>query len=213
MTVAHPVLGPDDVLGGPFDTAASFLEAWADSAKFKRDNETITRMMQRGPISAEEIINIVNEVPSQIKAIAGQFPFRNEGPFPLCHNDFFHSNIMVDETNLNVTGIIDWEGACTVPWAPIAYPDFYQALPRSFDLPEKYDQDGQPCTEDVKQRWRERHDYCDMVKAAEDEDTLLSASLENTLNQTLAYTYGVYTNGKLGFFNAVSEELKVGAQL
>jgi hypothetical protein len=174
--------GPIPGIGGPFDTAASFFKAWADSAKFKRDNETITRMMQRGPISADEMIKILNEFPSQIKAIAGQLPFRNEGQFPLCHSDFIHSNIMVDEANFNVTGIIDWEGACTVPWALIAYPDFLQALPRSFDLPEKYDQDGQPCAEDVKQRWRERQDYCKMVKAAEGEDTLLSASLENTLN-------------------------------
>ena len=39
--------GPLPGIGGPFDTAAAFFEAWADTVKFKRDNETIGRMMQR----------------------------------------------------------------------------------------------------------------------------------------------------------------------
>ena len=36
------------------------------------------------------------------------------GPFPLCHPDLHYSNILVDQ-HFNITGIIDWSGAATVP--------------------------------------------------------------------------------------------------
>lgn len=205
--------GPIPGIGGPFDTAAAFFEAWADKIKFKLDKETITQMMQRGPVSAEEVIKITDEFPSQIKSMAKLLPFRNEGPFPLCHDDFLHSNIMVDEASFNVTGIIDWEGACTVPWGLISYPEFLQVMPRSFDLPQHYDRDGQPLEESVREKWREQRDYVEMVKAAEGEDNLLSTSLSSNLNQALAYSYGAFTNGKLGFYDRVAMELKKGTQV
>ncbi len=66
--------------------------------------------MQRGPIPAEQMVAIIDQFPSQIKAMASRLSASNEGPFPLCHNDFLHSNIMVDEKSFNVTGIIDWKG-------------------------------------------------------------------------------------------------------
>ncbi|KAF4455707.1 Protein kinase-like domain [Fusarium austroafricanum] len=99
--------GPIPGIGGPFDTAAAFFEAWADKVKFKLDKETITQMMQNGPISAEEMVKHINEFPSQIKLMAKLLPLHNEGPFPLCHDDFLHSNFMVDEVSFIVTGIID----------------------------------------------------------------------------------------------------------
>lgn len=36
------------------------------------------------------------------------------GPFPLCHLDLHHDNILVDD-DFNITGIIDWSNAQTVP--------------------------------------------------------------------------------------------------
>ncbi|TDZ24689.1 Positive regulator of purine utilization [Colletotrichum orbiculare MAFF 240422] len=152
------------------------------------DRETITQMMQRGPLSAEDMVKIIDVFPSQIKSMARRLPLHNKGPFPLCHDDFLHSNIMVDEGSFKVTGVIDWEGACTVPWGLIAYPEFIQVMPRSFDLPEHYDQDGQPLKESVKEKWRERRDYVEMVKTAEGEDSLLSTALGSNLNQALAYS-------------------------
>ncbi|KAK0368383.1 hypothetical protein CLIM01_14259 [Colletotrichum limetticola] len=205
--------GPIPGIGGPFDTAAAFFEAWADKAKFKLDKETITQMMQRGPISAEEMVRITDEFPPQIKSMANLLPFRNEGPFPLCHDDFLHSNIMVDEASFNVTGIIDWEGACTVPWGLVTYPEFIQVMPRAFDLPQHYDQDGYPLKESVREKWCEQRDYVEMVKSAEGEDNLLSTSLSNNLNQALAYSYGAFTTGKLGFYDRVVTELKKGTQV
>ncbi|KAK2051006.1 hypothetical protein LY76DRAFT_557687 [Colletotrichum caudatum] len=205
--------GPIPGIGGPFDTAAAFFEAWADKAKFKLDEETITQMMQRGPISAGEMVRITDEFPSQIKSMANLLPFRNEGPFPLCHDDFLHSNIMVDEASFNVTGIIDWEGACTVPWGLVTYPEFIQVMPRAFDLPQHYDQDGYPLKESVREKRCEQRDYVEMVKSVEGEDNLLSTSLSNNLNQALAYSYGAFTTGKLGFYDRVVTELKKGTKV
>lgn len=143
--------GPIPGIGGPFDTATAFFNAWADSVKFKRDKETITQMMQRSPIPAEQMVAIIENFPSQIKAIASRLSLCNEGPFPLAHDDFLHSNIMVDE-NFDVTGIIDWEGAYTAPYELVSFPDFLTAMPVSFDLPQKYDQDGQPLMRNYEKR-------------------------------------------------------------
>ncbi|KAK1691620.1 kinase-like domain-containing protein [Colletotrichum godetiae] len=202
--------GPIPGIGGPFDTAAAFFEAWADKVDFKLDKETITQMMQRSPVSAAEMTRIVEEFPSQIKSMAKQLDLYNNGPFPLCHDDFLHSNILVDEASFNVTGVIDWEGACTVPWVLVAYPEFLQVMPRSFDLPQHYDEDGQPLKESVRERWSEQRDYVDMVKSVEREDNLLSACLSSNLNQALAYSYGAFTTGKLGFYDRVVAQLKEG---
>lgn len=46
------------------------------------------------------------------------------GPFPLCHVDLHHDNILFDE-DFNITGIIDWSGAQTVPLERfLASPEF-----------------------------------------------------------------------------------------
>ena len=37
-----------------------------------------------------------------------------EGPFPLCHLDLHRYNVLVDD-DYNITGIIDWSDAQTVP--------------------------------------------------------------------------------------------------
>ncbi|KAJ0161031.1 hypothetical protein CTA2_6906 [Colletotrichum tanaceti] len=207
--------GPLPGIGGPFDTAAAFFEAWADAVEFKRDKETITRMMQRGPISAERMIAVIDEFPRRIKAMAGRLsPHHNDGPFPLSHDDFLHSNIMVDEASFDVTGVIDWEGACTVPWELVAFPEFLQAMPASFDLPQHYGRDGQPLDQDTRERWRERREYVEMVKSAERDgggDDLLSAHLGSDRSQALAYSYGAFTStGKLGFYDRVVEEMEKG---
>ena len=201
--------GPLPGIGGPFDTATAFFEAWADKAKFKWGEETIRRVMQRGPVPAEEIIAIIDQFPSRIKAMASRLSTSNEGPFPLCHDDFLHSNIMVDDKSFNVMGIIDWERACTVPWELVAFPEFLQAMPVSFDLPQKYGRDGQPLDEELRQTWRERREYVEMVKSAERGDNLLSTCLASKRSQALAYAYGAFTSiGKLGFYDRVVEELE-----
>ncbi|KAK4140282.1 uncharacterized protein C8A04DRAFT_40069 [Dichotomopilus funicola] len=182
-------LGPLPGTGGPFNTAVA--------------------TMQGGPIPADRMISIINQFPSQVKAMSSRLSASNNGPFPLCHDDFLHSNIMVDENNFNVTGIIDWEGACTVPWELVAFPEFLQAMPVSFDLLQNYDSDGQPLDEDERQTWRERQEYIEMVRSAELEDHLLSTCLGSNRSQALAYAYGAFTStGKLGFYDRVVEEVE-----
>ncbi|GAB1311856.1 hypothetical protein MFIFM68171_02066 [Madurella fahalii] len=201
--------GPLPGIGGPFDTAAPFFEAWAGNVEFKWDGGLIRRMMQRRPVPAERMIAIINRFPSQIKAMTSRLSVNNNGPFPLCHDDFLHNNIMVDENSFHVTGIIDWEGACTVPWELVAFPEFLQAMPASFDLPQKYDRDGQPFDEEVRQTWRERRECIEMVKSAEFEDKMLSTYLSSNRSQALAYVYGAFTSiGKLGFYDRVIEDVQ-----
>jgi hypothetical protein len=201
--------GPLPGIGGPFDTATAFFEAWADSVKFKWDKEGILNMMQRGPVPPERMQTIIENFPSQIKAIASRLSLHNQGPFPLAHDDFLHSNIMVDENSFDVTGIIDWEGAYTVPCELVAFPDFLTAMPASFDLPQKYDHDGQPFDEELREIWREREDYIEMVRSAEIEDSLLSSCLSSKRSQAIAYSYGAYTSvGKLGFYDCVIKDLE-----
>jgi hypothetical protein len=96
-----------------------------------------------------------------------------------------------------------------VPWELVAFPEFLQAMPRSFDLPQKYDLNGQPLDEEVRQTWRERREYIEMVKSAELQDKLLSTCLSSSRSQALAYAYGAFTGvGKLGFYDRVIEELE-----
>lgn len=124
--------------------AFAFFEVWADRVEFKRDEETIRRRMMKGdPISAEWMLAVLEQFPRRIKAIANQLSVHhNEGPFPLCHDNLLHSDILVDEDTFSVTGIIDWEGACTVPWELVAFPEFLEAVPVAFDLLEKCDPEG-----------------------------------------------------------------------
>lgn len=112
--------------------------------------------------------------------MAGRLSAHDGEPFPLCHDDFLHSNIMIDEESGAVTGIIDWEGACTVPWELVAFPECLEAMPRSFDLPEHYDLDGEPVDEERKERMRERSEYVEIVKAAEGEDKMISWCLDSS---------------------------------
>jgi isoamyl acetate esterase len=41
------------------------------------------------------------------------------GPYPLCHMDLHHGNILFNE-QYDITGIVDWTGAQTVPWERLA---------------------------------------------------------------------------------------------
>lgn len=44
---------------------------------------------------------------------------RVHGPFPLCHMDFHHGNLLFDE-EYNLTGVLDWGMAQTVPLERLA---------------------------------------------------------------------------------------------
>lgn len=116
---------------------------------------------------------------------------------------------MLDEETFEVTGVIDWEGAFTVPWELVAFLEFLVAMPPSFDFPDQYDEAGQPIDEDERETWHERREYVEIVKAAEDEDDLLSSCLSSSRCQTLADAYGAYSSiRKVGFYDRVIKELE-----
>jgi hypothetical protein len=82
-------------------------------------------------------------------------------------------------------------------------------MPVCFDLPQKYDGDGQPFHEEVRESWRDRQKYVETAGLAELKDSVLSACLGSNRSQTISYSYVAYTDiGKLGFYDQVMKELE-----
>lgn len=212
-------IGPLPRIGGPFETASAFFAAWAERVKFKgKGRGEIIRMMPADPPGlAERVADAIESFPAQVRDLmARRPPPRNDGPFPLVHTDFLHSNMLVD-TEFNLVGVIDWEGAQTVPWECVTFPGFLGCMPPSFDLPNKYDESGQPLDEKTRELWEERRQYIELVKAAESEaavergehDDSLSAYLGDNNTQALAYAINAYDDvGKLGFYDGVVDQLR-----
>ena len=198
-------VGPIPDLGGPFDTAAEYFEAWAATAKFPTSEQHIRENMHRSRGPLEEVLASVRDFPKLINALASSLSSRNNGPFPLYHPDLYHSNIMVDE-KFNVLSFIDWQGACTVPWEVVEFPLFLTAIPRAMDASWNYDELGQPKDEDTRLIWRERAEYVEMVRSAEatlQPDAWLSTTLADAQSQSLATSMRVYKTGKLGLYNQI----------
>jgi len=199
-------IGPFPDIGGPFETATAFFDAWAAHAKFPKSKIEIQRSMNDGLVN--EMITSITEFPCKLRAVANRLSSCNNGPFPVSHRDFFHSNIVVDH-RYRILGIIDWEGACTVPWELMEFPLFLETVPSSMDASWNYDENGQPLDEGTKQRWEERKEYVQRVarfEAIEKIDGKLSATLNNQHFQSLAYAMRVYLEpGKLGFYHKVIE--------
>lgn len=215
-------VGPLPHLGGPFETASAYFAAWAAHVQFSMDRDEIFRSMPAslGPELARQVADAVESFPTQVSdLLAGRRRAspRDEGPFPLAHADFLHSNVLVD-AEFGVVGVIDWEGAHTVPWECVAFPGFLECMPPSFDMPTKYDDDGQPLDEETRALWGERRQYVQLVRAEErdaaaeegweEPDDLLSSTLGDDNAQALAYAIKVYEDvGKLGFYDRVIRQV------
>lgn len=111
-------IGPIPKIGGPFDSAAEFFEAWAERARFPFSEETIRKMIRQTTsldvVDVEEIVRSIQNFPSRLKDFSKRFLFR-EGPIPLFHTDFYSSNIIIDSEH-NLLSVIDWENAIVAPW-------------------------------------------------------------------------------------------------
>ena len=132
------------------------------------------------------------------------------GPFPLYHRDFFHSNVVVDE-RYTILGVIDWDGACVLPWELAEFPLFPETVPRPTDAPWNYDADGLPRDEDTRQRWSEREGYVGMVARWEEQeaaDDRLSSALRDVNGQYLAAAMRLYLTGKLSLYDGVLDLLQ-----
>ncbi|KAI2786177.1 hypothetical protein POX_g08559 [Penicillium oxalicum] len=193
-------IGPIPGLGGPFESAQEYFTAWAENARFPTGEDTIRASVP--PELANELILSIRQFPSQFKKALRRLPI-NTGPFPLHHPDFYHSNIIIDDTH-NILSVIDWEGAGTVPWEVVQFPMFLYTVPPPIDLPSNYDHNGYPVDVEVQNRWKERQEYIESVKTAETEkafDNKLSRILASHETQNLATSIKLYEDpGKIGYY-------------
>ncbi|KAI1382560.1 uncharacterized protein F4822DRAFT_423470 [Hypoxylon trugodes] len=100
-------------------------------------------------------------------------------------------------------GVIDWEGAYTVPWELSDAPLFLKTVPRLLNLPEQYDKAGWPLDKDEIGRWEDERTYSTMVQEAEQNvrtDNKLSRMLINRDIQDLAGIIYLFMQGKMGFY-------------
>ncbi|EQK97880.1 Protein kinase-like domain protein [Ophiocordyceps sinensis CO18] len=197
-------VGPFPHLGGPFRRATDFIEAWARHSRFPLSIDAVNRIPSAALRS--RILTSIQAFPNELASSAADLITHNDGPFPIAHTDFFHSNIIVD-SKYHIQGVIDWEGACTMPWELVEPPLFLETVPPELDAPNNYDENGVPVDQDTRQRWDDRRQYEKLVAKMELEtqgDNMLSSTLSNRRHQKLAYAMRVYTNpGKLLFYDRV----------
>lgn len=193
-------VGPLPKLGGPFATATEYLKAWAKHAPFYGGTDGLKESC--GPYG-DEILQGVLAFPQKISELAGKIALRDNGPFPLIHPDFFHSNIIVDD-NWKPLGVIDWEYAQSAPWETIEFPLTLSLCPRPMDAPWNYDENGIATNEDLRLVIKEREEYLDMVRQFERSEgklPLLSDVLGDQASQDLASAMRYFTVvGKQGFY-------------
>ncbi|CAG7978797.1 unnamed protein product [Penicillium nalgiovense] len=193
-------------LGGPFNTATEYFAAWGEHTKFPRSEEIMRAMLPEE--YKDDVIQSTGDYPRRIKEQRFDFTVRNEGPFPLRHTDFFHSNVIVDG-EFNVLSIIDWEHAGTVPWERIEFPTFLYTLPPALDFPWRYGADGKPLDDGTRKVWGVREEYVRSVVEAEKEmghDDGLSSMLGSIYYQNLSSCYTRYEEGKLGIYCRALDE-------
>ncbi|RHZ43885.1 uncharacterized protein CDV56_102637 [Aspergillus thermomutatus] len=194
-------VGPLPKIRGPFSTATEFFKAWAKHAKFPLSDEDIRKLINGGP--TDSILCLINAFPSCLREMACRVSANDNGPFLLYHPDFYQSNIIVDES-FRVLGVIDWEGACTVPWELVEPPLFLSMVPPAMDDPRNYEANGQPKDFDSRRRLNERAEYAKYVQKKEEElkgDDKLSQVLLDPGAQGLAHAIKVYHDpGKLEFY-------------
>jgi len=134
---------------------------------------------------------------------------RDHGPFPLCHGDFGHNNIVVDD-EYRVLGVIDWESAFAAPWEVLAdFPLTLSTIPPAIDAPWNYDEAGNPKDEETIQRYADRKAYLAAVREQEIKkgiDNSLSAALADSKREQLIRAMRIYENGKAGFYSKLVEK-------
>ena len=198
-------------LGGPFDTAAEYLEAWAKQAHFRLSPEQIRTFTP--PELVDGLLDSIHRFPNELRAIARQLPLK-PGPFPLCHPDLFHSNVIVDG-DYKILGVIDWDGATILPWELIEFPLFLSMVPAPMGLPEQYDAAGEPLDEDQRRCRVEQGEYIEHVREYEREigtDSQLSQILSTRAIQNLATAVKDYTvDAKVGYYCRVLDVFRTEA--
>ena len=99
----EPILIPIEGLGGPFLTSLEYFHALRRS-----HNQHIEAAHASDKEWGASSWILEQAIPSMI------IDNYIHGPFPICHMDFHYGNILIDN-DFNITGIIDWSDAQTVP--------------------------------------------------------------------------------------------------
>lgn len=90
--------------------------------------------METGPFT-DEVVPSVSSFPGSISQLASRLSVLDRGPFPLCHGDFGHNNIIVDDTD-HIIGVIEWETTFAEPWGIFAdFPLTLSTVPLAMDAP------------------------------------------------------------------------------
>jgi hypothetical protein len=204
--------GPIPGLGGPFDTATEFFKAWAAKAEFGMSDEQL--QAASGPY-ATEIILSVNSFTKSISKLAGRLSVRDHGPFPLCHGDFGHNNVIVDD-KYHVLGVIDWETAFAGPVEVFGdFPLNLSTIPPAMDAPWNYDEEGSPRSIDLVRKCADQKDYIAAVRQEENRSDgnnhFLSEALRDSGRQQLITAMRLYQNGKVGWYSKLIDEFCVFA--
>lgn len=93
---------------GPFSSAAEYYR-WRADQPLNRSNESLVDLQDA----------LFHSYLYQLALPFLMNSVRNEGPFPLAHNDLGVHNVLFDE-DWKLVGVIDWSGACVVPWESFA---------------------------------------------------------------------------------------------
>ncbi|KAK0367855.1 hypothetical protein CLIM01_14789 [Colletotrichum limetticola] len=198
--------GPVPGLGGPFNTATEFFKAWAAKATFGMTDEKLRTASGQ---YADEIIPSVSSFPKSISNLASKLSARDHGPFPLCHGDFGHNNIIVDD-EYRVLGLIDWEASFAGPWEMFAdFPLTLSMVPPAIDVPWNYNEQGDPVNDDLKQQLADQQSYVAAVKEVEDSrgtGYFLSDALKDRKRQQLVTAMRLYQIGKVGWYSKMIDE-------
>lgn len=207
--------GPLPTLGGPFDTAADFFRAWSTKVGFGLSEGELRDAA--GPY-ADEILNSLSTFRKWVNDNAECLSVNNTGPFPLCHGDFGHNNIVFDD-RYRLLGVIDWETAFAGPYeVSCEFPLSISVVPPAMDVPWKYDETGCPKDQEDRQKFADRASYVAIVRQKEEERGLtegysLSAALEDSQRQFVTSAMRLYQSGKPGWYSKVAEEFAKGRGL
>ncbi|PLB45783.1 hypothetical protein P170DRAFT_364182 [Aspergillus steynii IBT 23096] len=197
--------GPIPGLGGPFDTAADFYKAWASKVEFGLSADQLKEATGQ---FADEISVAIIDFKKMLYEKSASLSIRNEGPFPLCHGDFGHNN-MIFSDNYHILGVIDWEGAFAAPWEISGeFPLTLSIVPPAMDVPWNYDAHGLPKDPQSRQKLADREEYIALVEEKEREAVLprghkLSSALRDSDRQYLATAMSLFQIGKPGWYSKV----------
>jgi hypothetical protein len=200
-------LGPIPGLGGPFDTAAEYFRAWSAKVEFGMSEDQLQMAAGR---FADEILSSGSTFRKLLHDNAEWLSAENTGPFPLCHGDFGHNNIVFDD-KYRLLGVIDWESAFAGPCELSGeFPLSLSIIPPAMDVPWKYDETGRPKEAGQRQKFADREAYIAIVKQREEEQYLtegytLSTALQDSKRQYLASAMRLYRIGKPGWYSKVME--------